>query len=876
MGKIAKQHFFILIFFLSLSSAFAQSSLNQKIDLKADQKPLVEVMEIISDVTNLEFAYQSKLIPSNTLVDLNYTQKPVKEILDTIFSDLNIEWILLNDQIVLKKAKVKKLSKAETYTLSGTVKDAETGELLIGVNIFNRALLQGTITNEYGFYSISFPPGNYDLEFSYTGYNKYTEKYEFYSSRIADISMQPNNALLEEVVVTPDELTSEMHLKHPSKIELKPHSINRIPNVMGEPDVIKAIQFAPGVTSLYEGASSFYVRGGNRDQNLILVDDAPVYNPSHFFGLFSAFDQNALKEISIVKSGIGARYGGRLSSVLDIRMNDGNKERFSVSGGLGLVSARLSINGPIVKGKSSIMLSGRRSVFGYLLTNATQSDFNSLYFYDLSGKVNLQLNRNNRLFFSFYTGRDSYGDKNSNQNFNGINWFNALTTLRWNHIYNSKWFSNITFLYSTYHYYLGNPGSQQLVWHSQIENTSLLADVSHYMSPNSTLRFGYKVTGHLINPGRLNANYPGNVPEKKATEQAFYISNDLKINQKFSINYGLRIPVFNTVGVGMTYSYNDEYQVIDSIDFTNNQQVYSTYAFMEPRLNFKYMISDNHIVSLSYERHHQFLNLLSNLSGSLTSVEVWLPADKTIKPQVADQINLGYFTHLFRKQLSFSTELYYKYLQNQVDYKDHAQLLLNPHIEGELRFGDGWAYGLELSLSKEIGKYTGMISYSFSQADKQIKDVNYSNAYRAIYDRPQEFSITFSMVLSRHWLFSGNWIYATGSPLTTPSSFYYYQGDYVPIYHERNNDRFPDYHRLDIAATVRTDPSKNKRFNHSLTIAIYNLYGRKNPISINFNKIENKDGELVVSNDVCNSVDRVITQMYIYSFIPSLTYNFKF
>ena len=881
---MAKQNIFKILFFTILFQcifcleSYAQSALDQKISVHLKNVTLEQALEKIASQSDIDFAYNQKFLKNTKKANLDFADTSIKTILDSLFQDMELDYVLRGKQIILKKKPKKQSNQETTYTLSGTLTDKATGEFLIGVNIYFPLLKTGTVTNEYGYYSMSLPLGMYKVEFSYTGFQKTIIETELKQNQLLNIDLQFDESLLAEVTITPDNDNKDMHFASLEKVNISPYTVQKVPNVFGEPDVVKTLQMLPGVTSMYEGASSFYVRGGNRDQNLVLIDDAPVYNPSHFFGLLSAFDQYALKDIQVYKSGMPARFGGRLSSVVDIRMNEGNLEKFKTSGSVGMLSARLTIEGPLKKNKSSFMFSARRSLFDVYLNSSSANNFNTLIFYDISTKFNIKINKNNRIYFSLYAGKDVFND-NVESDFGGITWFNTASSLRWNHIFNSRLFLNTTLLYSTYNYYLGNPSSNKQVWHSHITDIGVKADFSFFANPSNTFRFGYHLINHNINPGRLEKNREVEpayyTSERYAIEHGLYAGNNKKFSDKFSLYYGLRIPIFYNTGESTIYLLDGDYAVADTLHFTKGQ-TFNTKAGFEPRLVFRYFPNSKNAFSFSFERHYQFLQLLTNLTGSLTSVEVWLPSGPNIKPQISDQIAAGYFTHILKEKVKFSTEIYYKYMKNLVDYRDHALLFLNPRIESELRFGKGRAYGLEISLQKETGKLTGMMGYSLSKTEKQIKDVNNDKVYPANYDRPHEFSVFLSYNISRHWRLSTNWTYATGNPTTTPTGFILIEGKYVPVYNERNNSRFPDYHRLDISATVGSDPAKNRRFQHQLTMGIYNLYGRKNPISINFNKIEENNGNLNISNDQLDMREIFPTQTYLFNVVPTLTYNFKF
>ncbi|MBN3034659.1 MAG: TonB-dependent receptor [Bacteroidales bacterium] len=859
------------------ASLYGQDLPERIITLRLDRVQAEQALDTLTRMTGLEFAYESSLLASKK-ISLELDRASVRETLDQLSERLDMTWKVIGNQVIFRRREPDR-KPGKNHKVSGIIRDGASGETLIGAHVYVASQATGTVSNEYGFYSLSLPSGNYGLEYSYTGFIRHLQRIDLESDLDIVVSLMPDESLLAEVVVVPEENPVGITRPGIQAARLRPQEIKGIPALMGEPDVVKTLQMLPGITMLYEGASTFYVRGGDRDQNLILLDDAPVYNPSHLFGLFSAFDQQAVKEATIMKADIPAWYGGRLSSVLDIRMNDGNMKQTVVSGSMGLISGRLSLEGPVARDRSSFMISARRSLFDLYLRRLSGESIDEICFYDLSGKINLRINRNNRLFLSVYTGNDVYTHSSRQEDFNGINWFNNLTSLRWNHIFGPVLFSNTTLCYSTYQYYLGQPAGRNLVWHSSISAITLKSDLSWFPDTRNTVRFGYGLTAHEINPGVLERNRVmleslPHVQTRRALEHAFYFSNGRQMSEKLKMEVGVRIPVFQNLGAEDVYVFDASYAVVDTLSYARGG-VYHTEAGLEPRLGISYSPGKQERLYAAYEHHHQFLQLVSGVSGSLTSVEVWLPSGLNLESQSVRQFSAGYQRQL-GKGWQLSMETYHKWFRNLLEYSDHAQIFLNSAIEGELRSGKGCGYGVEIALSRETGRVTGMASYTFSRTERLISDINNGKPYPSLYDRPHVFHLLFSWTVSRRSLLSLNWTATTGSPFTSPEGFYYYQNKYVPIYGSRNNDRFPAYRRMDVSYTLRTDPSRDRRFRNEFTVGVFNLSARKNPVSVSFSKIEDTDGGFVMTNDLARTDDRLVTYTYLFSFIPYITYSFRF
>lgn len=762
---------------------------------------------------------------------------------------------------------------SDNITISGYVKDMATGEDLIGASVFIKEKKGGTVTNVYGFYSVSMPKGEYTLMFSYIGYITVEKKVKLDKNQTINIELSENSLIVQEVVVEGERVDQNVTKNEMSVEKLQIKTIKKIPALMGEVDIIKSIQMLPGVSSAGEGSSGFYVRGGGIDQNLILLDEATVYNASHFGGLFSVFNADAIKDVKLYKGGIPAEYGGRLSSLLDIRMKDGNSKQYNASGGLGIISSRLTVEGPIIKDKTSFIVSGRRTYYDLFLPLSKDSmvQQSKIYFYDFNAKINHKINDNNRIFLSGYFGRDvmSVGDMMS------IGYGNQTGTARWNHLFTNKLFSNFTFVYSNFDYNLGAEfDSQKMDWVSHNRDIGAKGDLSYFLNTNNTIKFGGSVIYHTFHPGNITAQIPdtsGNtqeiiydLPTSFANEYGVFISNEQKIGALISLQYGLRFSAFQNIGTGTVYSYDktnpQRYETTDTA-FYKKRDSYNIYSGLEPRLRIRYQLNESSSVKASYNRMLQYLHLATN-STSATPLDVWFPSSPNIKPQIADQVALGYFKNLKNNVFETSVEVYYKKMQNAIDFRDHAQLMLNKQLDGEIRVGDAYSYGLELMAKKQQGDFTGWISYTLSKTMKSIPEVNNGNEYPTSYDKPHDVSIILSYDLTDRINISANWIYASGRAMTAPTGRFEYLGMLVPVYSDRNSVRMPAYHRLDFACTYEF--KKKARFEHSINLSIYNVYRRHNPTQITFKQ------------DAVNSNETYAESMYLFDIFPSLTYNFNF
>jgi hypothetical protein len=757
-------------------------------------------------------------------------------------------------------------TKQNKFTISGFVRDSASGEMLIGTAVIVKELEStGASTNAYGFYSITIPEGNYSIATQLIGYKSKLYKVELKQNVKLDIKLSENASQLSEVTVTSEKKDENITKTQMGVEQLDVKQINSIPVLFGEKDILKTIQLLPGIQSAGDGNSGFYVRGGGADQNLILLDEAPVYNASHLLGFFSVFNSDAIKDVTVYKGGMPSQYGGRLSSVLDIKMNDGNDQKFHVSAGIGLISSRASIEGPIKKGKGSFIISGRRTYADLFLKLSRDSALRQakLYFYDINVKANYQIDSINRIFLSGYFGKDVLGFGNT---FN-INWGNITGTLRWNHLFSEKLFSNTSLIVSNYYDNIGlSFGTSGFGIVSLIQDYGLKEDFSYFLNSANTLKFGLASTYHQIAPGQLTSDVNAKIKTLTLTntfswENAVYISHTYKPSPLFSIEYGLRFSMFSVLGPGLFYNYNPVTgQTIDSTNY-NSGQIVKTYLNPEPRLAANHSLNKVSSIKASYARNIQNIHLLNN-STSQNPTDEWLPSTNYVKPEVSDQFSLGYFRNFKDNKFEFSTEVYYKIVQNVLDYKDNAQLEFNQNVQSQLLFGQGRAYGAEFFLKKKYGRLNGWIGYTLSKAEQQISGINNGNWYLSPQDRTHDISVVVIYQLAKKWTLSSTFVFYTGSPVTFPSGKYEEGNQVLYYYTERNGYRMPPYNRLDIGLTWQR--KKTEHFESSWSFSIYNVYDRMNAYTITFQPNPNNPSETQA------------VQTSLFGIIPSISYNFKF
>ncbi|WP_281987938.1 TonB-dependent receptor [Aquimarina aggregata] len=770
----------------------------------------------------------------------------------------------------------------EKFTLSGTISESSSNETLIGVNVIFPEVGKGVVTNEYGFYSITLPQGNYKLQVSYLGFKDIVQQINLNEDKKINFQLNESSEMLDEVIIT--EKAEKINIKKPqmSLNKLSASTIKQIPVVLGEADVIKSIILLPGVTSGGEGASGFNVRGGAADQNLILLDEATIFNSSHLFGFFSVFNPDAIKDIKLYKGGIPAKYGGRVSSVLDIYQKEGNSKNYKLSGGLGAVSSRLLAEGPIVKDKGAFLIGGRAS-YAHLFLPLFDND-NIAYFYDLNTKLNYKLNDNNNIYLSGYFGRDVFRIDESFENIYG----NTVLNLRWNHLFSDKLFSNLSLIYSDYFYGL-ELDFVGFKWNSGIRNFNLKYDLKHYLSDNFQLNYGINNIYFRFNPGEIKPNSPESgilrekLIDKYANEFGAYIDAEHKVSNNLTLQYGVRLSNFIRLGQDELNIYqnnnpllfNSELQIYESAEPVGTESIsrskqIETFTNFEPRVSLAYAFNDNTSIKASYNRMAQYLHLLSNTS-SPTPLDVWTPSGRYIKPQLLNQYAIGYFKNIKDNEYSIETEIFYKDIKNRIDYIDGADLIANNAIEQDILNGEARAYGLELLLRKNEGKFKGWLAYTLSKSEQRTPGrtpietgINNGEWYNTPYDKTHDISFNGSYELNKKWKFGTNFVFQTGQPTNYPSGQFEFQGLVIPIYDgPRNDQRLPSYHRIDISATLTPRKNKSRKWQGEWVFSVYNLYNRKNAASITFGR--NTD----------TGVNEA-TRTAIFGIVPAVTYNFKF
>jgi hypothetical protein len=771
----------------------------------------------------------------------------------------------------------------DQYSLSGYVRDAATGEELIGVNIVIPSMGTGTTTNSYGYYSISLPPGEYNFSVQYIGYESQEKSIVLDSDTKLNWELKENSTELQEVVVTSEKLDRNVSSVEMSVAQLDVKDVKKMPALLGEVDIIRSLTLLPGISTVGEASNGFNVRGGNTDQNLILLDEAPIYNSSHLFGFFSIFNADAVKDVKLYKGGIPSRYGGRLSSVVDVRQKDGNNREFSGTGGIGLLSSRLLLEGPIVKEKSAFMIAGRRSyadVFLFLSPDENISE-NTLYFYDFNAKLNYILGENDRLYLSGYYGRDVFG---INDLF-GFEWGNATTSLRWNHLFSDDLFSNFTAIFSDYTYALGTPEDDAFNFRLQstIQDYHFKNQYTWYANSKSEFEFGIEGIYYRFKPGTITGSVELQLQEEYALEPSLYFSHEYRLSTRLTLQYGLRYSSFYNLGAQTKNIYQDqelplEDQVIESRTYESGEiiKAYNGLEGLEPRLALNYRLDDEKSIKASYNRTRQYIHLISNTTAP-TPVDLYRPAGMHIKPATVNQVAAGYFQNFLDNKYELSVESYYKDFQNIVDYRNGADLIFNETIETEILPGIGRSYGLEFYLRKQQGRITGWLSYTLSKTELKVEGatpdlaINAGEWYAANYDKRHDISLVLNYKLSSKWDIGMNFTYQTGRPITPPEGKFQVEDWVVPIYRDRNSYRIPDYHRLDLSANYTPPKVEGKKFYSSWSIGIYNVYARRNAYSIYFEQQDNLNGAQTTN------LNTQAVQLSIFgTIIPSVTWNFNF
>lgn len=835
----------------------------QRISVNMDSIPLIDALSILSQKGKFHLNYNIDIIPADKYVYLTCRDVPAVTILYQLLQDTDIGFVVTKGgQIVLVHSEY--LEKEKKYTISGFISDTETGEVLVGTNIVIRELRVGCTSNKYGFYSMTVPTGDYLINYSYIGYES------------KEIAVVLNNNIklnvgLKSVAISGDTVIvsaySEDNILKTTEIgtfNLIPRDHTHIAVFLGEQDIFRTIQLLPGVGQMREADCGFYVRGGNSDQNLILLDEAPVYNAVHLLGTFSVFNPDVIKNIKLIKGSAPPKYGGKLSSVLDIQMKEGSLKKFGGKAVIGTIFSRATLEGPIVKDKASFIVSGRRTyadIFTKLSSEETVRN-SQLYFYDFNLKTNYRFSEKDRIYLSGYVGKD-FMNVSEDEDIVMVLWENRTGTLRWNHLFTERLFSNSSVVYSRFRYGLGNIHEEESVdISSMVNDLTFKMDFQYFKDPYNAFNFGLQLVHHTYQPSQWLIDgsqfFDIRIGRRKAKEVGIYVSHEYDASDKFKLDYGLRYWLFSVSGEEDLF----DLLQIDEIPHAFFHLILHDieqrlYTGLEPRFLVNYLMNSSSSIKFGYTRNYQNVHMLSN-STSGTPLNVWHPSSSTILPQRADQLSLGYFYNLESKMLEISGELFYKEMSNQMDYRDGADILLSSLFESELVSGRGWAYGIELFFKKRTGRLSGWIGYTWSKSKRKFDEINDGNPFPARNDRTHDFATVGIFRLSNRLTFSANWTFQTGRPVTIPYGKYVIDGRVIDAYTMRNAYRMPVYHRLDLGFTVRI----GKR--SELNVTIYNAYGRKNAYAILFN--ENERNPQIIEP----------VKLSLFSFLPSISYHIIF
>lgn len=890
--KLSLSIYLLCSFQLIAFNGFSQD----KVTLDFENAPLKTIIQHIEEQTSYRFIYNNDEINGNKKLKISVLNENINKSLATLFFNTSIQYIIKKKHIVLSVKPVsKRIQQQNKFTLSGIVKDAVTGETLLGANIIIKNSNKGAVTNEYGFYSITLPQDNYTFQVSYLGYSTKEITHKLIENTKLNIELKPQSSELNEIVITSNNATkSQVRNIITGVSNLKRKDIKQLPAFFGEPDITRAILTQPGVSTVGEGASGFNVRGGNIDQNLVLLDEAPLYNTSHLWGLFSVFNTDAVKDLKLYKGGMPARYGGRGSSVLDIRQKEGNNKAFKGEGGLGLLFSRLTLEGPIKKEKTSFLVSGRRSYFDLffpLLGDDVKN--NKIYFYDLNTKLTWNINENNKLFVSGYFGADVMGLKFTGEtNPDGtkdadeeidFRWKNATATLRWNHLFSNKLFMNVSGIYSRYNYALSSKNdtgggpvntSGTFTWKSAVENWIFKPDFTYYHGIGTKVRFGLNNTLYRFTPAKVESVEEGMNTIKFETEKGLEIAPYIEYERKWdklSFNAGLRYSWFGNIGPYNVSNYNTNLpksvNTVTSVNKHKKGEIIKSYSGFEPRLSLNYLLQENKAIKLGYNRTFQYIHLISNTTAALP-FDIWKPSGTHIKPLEVNQISGGYAYDTPNRNYNFSLEGYYKTFKNIVEYKNGADLFLNENLETQLLSAKGYSYGAELGFFKNKGKLTGNFNYTYSVTKRKTtsqfnsENINGGNYYPSNYDRPHVFNLTSNYKLSEKWNLGTFFTYQTGRPTTIPTGRFEIDGNDYLSYSDRNAYRITDTHRLDVSFTYTPKGNPKTKWEGSWSFGVYNAYGRKNAFS--------------TYSTFTNKHLRTFQFSVFGSPIPFITYNFKF
>ena len=829
------------------------------------------VLDMIKSQTDLDFSYNPNSIDPSTIVSLSAKETPVEKVISSLCKKLRANYSIIDNTVILVPKKESETQEEEKLTISGFISDKESGEVLIGATVSLKGTNRGVITNEFGYYSLPLKAGYYSLVYSYIGYEQLGLIETLTKSIKKDVELELGAIDLPDVIVD-QPLSNKLDKKELSEVGLSSKAFASMPEFGGETNLFTSIQSLPGVSMNSDGSAFFYVRGGGKDQNVIIIDDAPIYNPSHLFGMYSTIIPEFVKSITVHKSDMPANLGDRLSSIVSIRTRDGSLNKFHFGGSINPLIYRFSFEIPTIKKRGSILLSFRRSNFEWLYRR--DSPDTKANFGDLNFKWNHKFNDKNRLYLTTIWGTDNYLDTSPSTGASGIRWANLAATLRWNHIFGPKLFSNTTLYTGNYVYRLQFSPD---FWQSSISSLSLKTDFTHYTSQTITSKFGLEAQSYFINPGEITIDSSiailPNISSNFSRKLVGYYQGIYDLNDKWRLKAGLRLTSWANRGETTYYTFDQSNEVQDTINTTGG--VYNNYQRIDPRISLQFQVDSFSRVKLSYGNYHQYLQLISNTGSPFMTMEVWLPASPNIKPQGATQVDLSYLRFFEKPDLEFSAAIFYKHFRNQIDYTPHALTLINPLIEGELRFGDMRSYGLELFLRKNTGRLNGWVSYTYSRTNRNTPDLNDGETYPAFQDKPHEFSVFLNYRLGRRTHFSGYYTIFSGARFSSPTGFYSFNNQTVPIYDSMKNDRLPTYQRFDVAFNFILNKREDAKFQNSLALSVYNVFAHKNIVKVNFNKIPVEGDRPIVPANFYVQRNLIASQADLIRFFPSITYKFK-
>ncbi len=863
----------IVLVLLACTTVNAQESvLDRAVNIELQSGSLADFLKEIQKEASVSLSYSQNHIARYQDLQLSSNLGTVRAVLEHLLQETDLDYTVKGRIIIIKK---KSRRKPRLATLNGTVREQQSGEVMIGAAIYIPKLQQGTTTNTYGFYSLSVPPGDFEVHYSYLGSKSEVRSISLRDSERLDVELSDSLIVLNTLEVVADPYRNVTNTET-GVVTIDAKTLTEIPFLYGEKDVISGVRLLPGLTTVGEGASGFNVRGGDIDQNLLLLDEAPVYNSAHYYGLFSVFNPAAVKSMKLLKGGIPASYGGGSAAVFDIKQREGNTKKFKMTGGLGVPAIRLNLEGPLVKGRSSYLIATRSTFTNLSSLGIANFEDSEAGFSDLNVKLNYQLDPKNRLYLSGYLGDDT---NEFNDTGNRLQWGNTTATLRWNHTFNHKLFANFTAVYSRYKYQVDLPGAiNNLALRSKLLDYIVKADFNYYFRPGLTLDYGVNLVYHRFQPGTITTSSEVNpdrsvaLPSEKALEVAVYGSLRHQLTDRLKAEYGLRLSSFRNLGPQTVFQYQPGQSrsistISDTLNFDDGETV-KRYQSLEPRLALVYRLDKRRSLKFSYNFNRQYTHLISN-STAAQLTDLWKLSDTHIKPKVTNQFSMGYYWDP-HDDLEFSGEFFYRKFNHLLEYRDNADLVLNPQLETEVVDAAGKSYGMELFLRKTKGALTGWIAYTWSRSKRRTSgaisedQINNGALFNANFDRPHDLKLLGSYRINHRWHLSASWQVSSGRPVSYPDGSFQFEGIQVPVFSQRNGQRLPAYHRLDISANLKGKNRKNRRWQGSWTFALYNVYGRSNPFSVVFN--QNPDGSGL----------RIDELSILDSPIPSVTYNFTF